>query len=196
MSRAGDRTRTGDVQLGKQLNAHHKNPHSQAKSLCCNAQRRVPQLVSCGAFSSMWPKVAHRATRATWTRKLLCANTRAPPRNLTRAGDDNTSTNHSNIRGLQIMKQEKKQVHRSPEISNDTIAGREAAKLLDLPWPGTFNRVRRRLQIAQMLPGGERMWRVPTWGGRKLPGADWTYSREACATFALSCRASSTERSK
>ena len=88
--RAGDRTRTGDVQLGKQLNAHHKNPHSQAKSLCCNAQRRVPQLVSCGAFSSMWPKLAHRATRATHARKMRCTIARAPPRNLTRGGDDNT----------------------------------------------------------------------------------------------------------
>jgi hypothetical protein len=94
------------------------------------------------------------------------------------------------------MKQQKNQVHRSTEQPNDTVFGREAAKILDLPWPGTFNRVRRRLQIAQMLPGGERMWKVPTWGGRKLPGADWTYSREACATFAHSCRASSTERSK
>jgi hypothetical protein len=94
------------------------------------------------------------------------------------------------------MKEQHIKVGRPAEQMGDTISGREAAKLLDLPWPSTFNRVRRRLQIAQMLPGGERMWKVPSWGGRKLPGADWTYSADACAKFAISHLAPTKERNQ
>ena len=74
--------------------------------------------------------------------------------------------------------------HTSPALTNDAIPGRESAHILNLPWPGTFNRVRRRIQISEMLSGGEKMWKVPAWGGIKLPGRDWAYSRAACTMFA------------
>ena len=67
----------------------------------------------------------------------------------------------------------------------DQISGREAAEEVHLAWPGSFNRVRRRMQIAKYIPGGEKIWTVPLWGGLKLPGCDWTYSRAECRRFVV-----------
>ncbi len=84
--------------------------------------------------------------------------------------------------------------------ASDRIDGRSAAELLDLPYPGTFNRVRRRLQRVydpdtgelQPYPCGltqaqERAFDrnhvlvVLDWGGVSLYGGDWTYSHSACS---------------
>jgi len=87
-------------------------------------------------------------------------------------------------------------------ISPDRLTPPEAAVVLRLPYPGTFNRVRRRLQKIYdratsglaLPPSGltraqerafsrEHILVVPEWGGVSWFGSDWTYSRQACEAW-------------
>lgn len=84
--------------------------------------------------------------------------------------------------------------------ASDRIDGRSAAKLLGLPYPGSFNRTRRRLQRVydpdtgdlRPYPSGltqaqesafdrDHILVVLDWGGVSFYGRDWTYSRSACS---------------
>ena len=84
----------------------------------------------------------------------------------------------------------------------DRLTPPQAAAVVGLPYPGTFNRVRRRLQaiydresgaLKPFPPGltraGERAFArehilvVPEWGGVSWFGSDWTYSRQVCESW-------------
>jgi len=77
-----------------------------------------------------------------------------------------------------------------------------AAAVLGLAYPGTFNRIRRRLQriydrgTGTLLPfpnglarraerelAHEHILVVPEWGAVSWFGSDWTYSRQACESW-------------
>lgn len=76
----------------------------------------------------------------------------------------------------------------SSEAGADEIGGRDAAHILGLPYPGSFNRLRRRLQQVSVISPGERVPRVPPLGGVKYPGTEWIYSRSACERFVAKYR--------
>ena len=76
----------------------------------------------------------------------------------------------------------------SPSSTTDEIGGREAAEILRVPYPGTFNRLRRRLQRISAVGAGEKIARVPELGGFKYPGCEWIYSRRACVGFVAKYR--------
>jgi len=84
----------------------------------------------------------------------------------------------------------------------DWLTPPQAAATVGLPYPGTFNRVRRRLQkiydreteTLKPFPSGltraeerdiarEHILVVPEWGGVSWFGSDWTYSRQACESW-------------
>lgn len=65
----------------------------------------------------------------------------------------------------------------------DEIGGRSAAEILHVPYPGSFNRLRKRLQQISVTKVGEKIARVPELGGVKYPGTEWIYSRSACLSF-------------
>lgn len=73
-------------------------------------------------------------------------------------------------------------------IEADEIGGRAAAGILRVPYPGTFNRLRKRLQQMSVVGLGEKIARVPELGGVKYPGTEWTYSRSACERFVAKYR--------
>ena len=89
-----------------------------------------------------------------------------------------------------------------PAEATDRLTPPEAAAVLRLPYPGGFNRVRRRLQkiydraTSGLEPGPRGLTRaqerafarehilvVPEWGGVSWFGSDWTYSRQACEAW-------------
>ena len=86
--------------------------------------------------------------------------------------------------------------------SADRLTPSRAAAVVGLPYPGTFNRVRRRLQkiydrktgslnpfpagltrAAERTHAREHILVVPEWGGVSWFGSDWTYSRQACESW-------------
>lgn len=90
-----------------------------------------------------------------------------------------------------------------PPMQPDRISARDAASVLDLGYPGRFNRIRRRLQRVWNRDDGthrpypddlstdaERAFNrdhvlvVPEWGGVSYYGSDWSYSAQRCAEWA------------
>lgn len=82
-----------------------------------------------------------------------------------------------------------------------TCGSRRAATLVGLPYPTTFNRVRKLREHLVMEDGtlvlcsslgaaAESLRRtrtlvVPEWGGVREPGTEWTYDEQFCATWRL-----------
>jgi hypothetical protein len=80
-----------------------------------------------------------------------------------------------------------------------TCGSRRAAILVGLPYPTTFNRVRKQRENAVMPDGtlvpcttlgsaADQFRRthtlvVPEWGGIRDPGTEWTYDEDLCATW-------------
>lgn len=82
-----------------------------------------------------------------------------------------------------------------------TCGSRQAAALVGLPYPTTFNRVRRQREHIVMEDGSlvlsstlgaaadkfrrTRTLVVPEWGGVRNPGTEWTYDEQVCSTWRL-----------
>lgn len=82
-----------------------------------------------------------------------------------------------------------------------TCGSRLAAALVGLPYPTTFNRVRRQREHIVMEDGAlvlsstlgaaadqfhrTRPLVVPEWGGIRYPGTEWTYDEQLCASWRL-----------
>ena len=82
-----------------------------------------------------------------------------------------------------------------------TCGSRQAAALVGLPYPTTFNRVRRQREHIVMEDGSlvlsstlgaaadkfrrTRTLVVPEWGGVRNSGTEWTYDEQLCATWRL-----------
>jgi hypothetical protein len=82
-----------------------------------------------------------------------------------------------------------------------SCGSRRAAELVGLPYPTTFNRVRKHLEQVVMEDGTlvlcsslgaaadqfrrTRRLVVPEWGGVRNSGTEWTYDEQLCATWRL-----------
>jgi len=90
----------------------------------------------------------------------------------------------------------------TPDAAHERCKARQAAEILSLPYPGSFNRRRRALQ--RVWDRGKQTTKpypefdspekrrafdrshilvVPEWGGRSAFGSDWTYSVEKCRAW-------------
>lgn len=92
---------------------------------------------------------------------------------------------------------------RTDASPNDRCSGVDAAPILGIPYPNSFNRTRRLLQRVWNPATGccepypdfltraeERAFNrkavlvIPEWGGHSYHGSDWTYSRSTCERWA------------